>query len=1045
MPMLREESEDHHQQQRKLSVKIAKVLDEARISQATHIRKLKELADLRSSRPPVEFFAAFSKSITPLFDFHLRTASADRIIKFVAVFACSRNPKDAASCDEFLENFLRFLIVASGAANKTVRFRACQIASEIIMRLPDDAEVSNELWDEVIECIKLRVADKITAVRTFSVRALSRFANDSGNRDILDLFLEKLPLEQNADVRKTFVLSLPPSSITLTKIIDCTLDVNETVRKAAYCVLGSKFPLQSLSIKLRTVILQRGLSDRSPAVEKECLKLMKIEWLEKCCNGDPIKLLRYLDVETYESIGESVMSVLLKEELIKLQDGQTIRKFLASEDERAEGQRQNSIELMDSEVALFWKMVCKHLHMEAQTKGSDAAMTMGTESAVYASEASDYNDLLDRILPPSISEYVQLVKAHIAAGSNYRFASRQLLLLGAMLDFSDSSNRKVASDFVQELLHRPLDHELDDNGNDVVIGDGINLGGERDWAAAVAKLAKKVHASTGEFENIVLAVIEELARPCRERIADCKQWLHCLAVTALLLENTSSFQHMQRGAITAVEILHSLLLPGAKNAHLDVQRAAIRCLGLFGLLERKLTTDLIKQLRCSFVNGPCSLTIMASKALLDLGIWHGVDTIDTAMNCDLSSQLHHHETTTTSAKFYDGNEDLGIELLDFLSAGLENHNWGSSLDDEENVSIQGILGEGLAKILLLSDKFPGTSASTHHLFLAKLINLYFGSESGVLQRLKQCLCVFFEHYPALSANHKKCLSKAFMPAMRSLWPGINGNATGSTVMVSNMRKRAIQASRFMLQMMQVPLYAKESATRHDTNGGNQDSETSPTLDLESGEEGLAIRIAVEVANFNPKKTAAEKSYLSALCRILVLLHFRTTEQDAIKLMRMLLNCITPSMSAEKDIFKELREMAACLRTIDINPDERLSPEQSHLILGKLELEMNLDEHESTDIPPTPAPQSTRRGRPRRRARDEEDSSSNDELSPTTVVSTNRAPMSTRSQRASKAVALTRMTANRTRTIDEDCDFDTGDSDEAAGSDVTSEDDPELVM
>lgn len=68
-------------------------------------------------------------------------------------------------------------------------------------------------------------------------------------------------------------------------------------------------------------------------------------------------------------------------------------------------------------------------------------------------------------------------------------------------------------------------------------------------------------------------------------------------------------------------------------------------------------------------------------------------------------------------------------------------------------------------------------------------------------------------------------------------------------MVSNMRKRAIQASRFMLQMMQVPLYAKEIAARHDNNCGNQDSETSPILDLESGEEGLAIHIAVEVYKF----------------------------------------------------------------------------------------------------------------------------------------------------------------------------------------------------
>lgn len=43
-------------------------------------------------------------------------------------------------------------------------------------------------------------------------------------------------------------------------------------------------------------------------------------------------------------------------------------------------------------------------------------MTSGTETAVYASEASDSNDLLEKILPESVSEYIELVKTHIAAG-----------------------------------------------------------------------------------------------------------------------------------------------------------------------------------------------------------------------------------------------------------------------------------------------------------------------------------------------------------------------------------------------------------------------------------------------------------------------------------------------------------------------------------------------------------------------------------------------------------------------------------------------------
>lgn len=84
-----------------------------------------------------------------------------------------------------------------------------------------------------------------------------------------------------------------------------------------------------------------------------------------------------------------------------------------------------------------------------------------------------------------------------------------------------------------------------------------------------------------------------------------------------------------------------------------------------------------------------------------------------------------------------------------------------------------------------------------------------------------------------------------MPVMRSLWPGINGNAAGSNVTVSNMRKNAVQASRFMLQMIQAPLLAKDTTSTENKNE-NPDIVIDPSLDFESGEEGLAVQIAVEV-------------------------------------------------------------------------------------------------------------------------------------------------------------------------------------------------------
>ncbi|XP_021670919.2 uncharacterized protein LOC110657836 isoform X2 [Hevea brasiliensis] len=1022
------------EEDKQLLRKIAKILDEVKASNATHIRKLKEISTLRSKSPSsLQFAALFFKTLIPLFQIQRRTTSTERVVRFVSVFTSARDSNNSSARDEFLGEFLKFLLVAAMSANKTARFRACQIISDIIMRLPDDAEVSDDLWDEIIESMKVRMGDKVPVIRTFAVRALSRFANDTENSDILDLFLSALPLEQNAEVRKTIVLALPPSNATSLAIVNCTLDVSESVRKAAYCILADKFPLQSLSIKLRTVILQRGLADRSVAVSKECLKLMRDEWLSKCCNDDPVGLLKYLDVETYESVGESVMVALLQDGLVKLHDGQSIRQCISSTISEIEDYN-GSIHLMEPEFALYWKTLCKHLQKEAQEKGSDAATTMGTEAALYAAEASDKNDLLERILPATVSDYIVLVKAHIDAGANYHFASRQLLLLGAMLDYSDSTSRKVASSFVQELLHKPLDHEVDDEGNQVVIGDGINLGGDKEWANAVSSLARKVHAATGEFEEVVVGVIEELARPCRERTADFMQWMHCLAVTGLLLENSKSLHRLQGKAIEPSELLQSLLLPGAKHVHLDVQRVAIRCLGLFGLLEKKPSGELVKQLKISFARGLAPISTMACKALIDLAMWHGPQEIDQALGQENVSGFQDSKKAFNAVNISDADENLNIELLDLLYAGLGRNDWVKSVEFDETETVQAILGEGFAKILLLSEKYPSIPTSLHPQILAKLIILYFSNETKDLQRLKQCLSVFFEHYPSLSVNHKKCLSKAFVPVMRSMWPGIYGNAGGAASLVSNMRKRAVQASRFMLQMMQAPLFAKQTKIE-DENGSTElpetiDSTLQPSFDC--GEEGLAICIAAEVASFAIKKTPAEKSYISALSRILVLLRFRLSEQEAIKLMRRLLNRVAESISAEKDLVKELKQMVERLKSLDKQPDEELSQDQANQILGKLELDFNLDVDSCDAVPQTPAPlQSSKRTRTRRRAMCDEQTSSDEETSSTTVVQTFNGT-SVRSQRASKTAALSKMTGGRVR-IDEN-------DDEEEGSEVISEED-----
>ena len=84
-----------------------------------------------------------------------------------------------------------------------------------------------------------------------------------------------------------------------------------------------------------------------------------------------------------------------------------------------------------------------------------------------------------------------------------------------------------------------------------------------------------------------------------------------------------------------------------------------------------------------------------------------------------------------------------------------------------------------------------------------------------------------------------------------------------------------------------------------------------------------------------KKTPAGKSFVIALCKIAPLLHFRSSEQAAIKCMRGLMGRMVESVSADKELVKELKQMAANLQALDDHPDEEFSQYQANLIFGKL--------------------------------------------------------------------------------------------------------------
>lgn len=83
-----------------------------------------------------------------------------------------------------------------------------------------------------------------------------------------------------------------------------------------------------------------------------------------------------------------------------------------------------------------------------------------------------------------------------------------------------------------------------------------------------------------------------------------------------------------------------------------------------------------------------------------------------------------------------------------------------------------------------------------------------------------------------------------------------------------------------------------------------------------------------MVSFKAKKTAAEKAYVLALCKTLVLLNLKSSEQNVIRLIKNLLSRVADSAYSEKDLLKEVKLVLEHLKSLDDNPSEELSQDEA---------------------------------------------------------------------------------------------------------------------
>lgn len=126
-------------------------------------------------------------------------ASVERLVKLIASVA--------VSFDEAFRDFtVQYVIRKTEARDWAPRFRACQILSQTLKALPEDAELGDDIWDEIKRRMCDRLDDRAPAVRSEAVTAVQRLQDPTDSEDaIVARFCEMMRDDPSGDVRKTVI------------------------------------------------------------------------------------------------------------------------------------------------------------------------------------------------------------------------------------------------------------------------------------------------------------------------------------------------------------------------------------------------------------------------------------------------------------------------------------------------------------------------------------------------------------------------------------------------------------------------------------------------------------------------------------------------------------------------------------------------------------------------------------------------------------------------------------------------------------------------
>ncbi|GJP62122.1 hypothetical protein CLOP_g19216 [Closterium sp. NIES-67] len=830
------------------------VLNECQESLASHHRNsLLLLQCARQHRD--DFTPNFLNVIRPALLSQRAGSPGDTVLRFFKTFMGVLMAEGSEDARDLMEEIVCLFSQYSEARSKAVRLNVTKVLSEVLNSLPGSFSLTADAIVIVREFLHCRMDDRVAAIRAWAARALKRmvtFEEDGGvNVDTtIELFREKMKTETSAEVREAMVWSSPESTCTIPDILDRTADVSQRVRAAAYRSFAERFfPLESFSIRQRVQLLSQGLSDRSSVVREACVQLVCRAWLTRDCEGDLVRLLRHVDVESHEVVAESAVNAVLQAhsagwgemELVVPEGGLRSAARKTCSPGKGNSEAATAPGLLAPEEALFWRMLCLHLAEQADESGSNAAVSAGAAAVVAAEAASDLNAQLEALLPSTAHDYLALLEAHMQAGCEGRFAARQLMRLAGVLDFTDATIRAHAAALLHRCLvgtpHAQAEGEAGGSGE----GEGAWEEGLTDgrWGEAVLGLAQRVHASDADVLAALVDALADVSKPLLAGVTGVaasgeggssssgvseEQWLRCVAATRMVLRQCckapggAAFRAWRNLRVEPQEALNCILVPAASHPSPLVRREAIAGLHVFAMLHAPSARPHVPLLHAAARDAAHPAVQMAAvRALLDLLLWHQ----PAALLPDVSAPALSHDGDGSAvsgcgvgrasggggAAVAESSLDVLVGLVPLAGGQVDIEAVRDGVEDaerqaqeeEEKEGVVGVVCEGLCKLLLADASRGGMRGAEGRdegrveRLLQLLVAVYLcpGAAEDELPRTRQMLAEFFNRVAVLPAC-KVAASRLLLPMLRQLWPR---KATAAA------RQPAVRASQLLLSIM----------------------------------------------------------------------------------------------------------------------------------------------------------------------------------------------------------------------------------------------------